>query len=93
MRTNLPPETGSCRRHRDGERFEFPEDAHWNARGHRVAARAVVVFLFAVALFRLLPRKSLGDTSVVDFVLTILIGTLIIGAILYGCMWLTGAAT
>jgi hypothetical protein len=25
----------------NGERFEFPFDGHWNARGHDVAARAI----------------------------------------------------
>ncbi len=61
----------------------------------QLAARAAVVFLFAVALFRLLPRKSLGDTSVVDFVLTILIGSSLsraltgnapLGPVLLGCL-------
>ena len=41
----------------------------------QLAARAVVIFVFAVALFRMLPRKSLGNTSVTDVLLTVLIGS------------------
>ena len=41
----------------------------------QLALRAVVVFVFAVILFRLLPRKSLANTSVIDVVLTVLIGS------------------
>jgi len=41
----------------------------------QLALRAVVVFCFAVGLFRLLPRKSLANTSVIDVVLTVLIGS------------------
>ncbi|MHA6345929.1 DUF421 domain-containing protein [Roseivivax sp. CAU 1761] len=43
--------------------------------GLQLAARATVIFVFAVALFRVLPRKSLANTSVVDFLITILIGS------------------
>ena len=41
----------------------------------QLALRAVVVFCFAIGLFRLLPRKSLANTSVIDVVLTVLIGS------------------
>ncbi|MSU90273.1 DUF421 domain-containing protein [Rhodobacteraceae bacterium 2CG4] len=41
----------------------------------QLAARAVVIFVFAVTLFRMLPRKSLGNTSVTDVLLTVLIGS------------------
>lgn len=41
----------------------------------QLSARALVVFVFALALFRMLPRKSLGDTSVIDVLLTLLVGS------------------
>ena len=41
----------------------------------QVSLRAVVVFVFATALFRCLPRKSLADTTVIDLILTLLIGS------------------
>lgn len=50
-------------------------DASSDLTALQVGLRGVLVFLFAVALFRLLPRKSLADTSVIDLVLTLLIGS------------------
>ena len=41
----------------------------------QVSLRAIVVFVFATVLFRCLPRKSLADTTVIDLILTLLIGS------------------
>lgn len=41
----------------------------------QIAARAAVAFVFAVGLLRLLPRKSLANTSVIDVLLTVLLGS------------------
>jgi hypothetical protein len=37
--------------HEDKERFEFPDDAHWNARGHAVVARAIAASSLYHAMF------------------------------------------
>ncbi|MCZ4259229.1 DUF421 domain-containing protein [Limimaricola sp. G21655-S1] len=50
-------------------------DASSDLTAFQLGLRAIVVFVFAVALFRLLPRKSLANTSVIDVVLTVLIGS------------------
>ncbi len=63
----------------------------------QLALRAIVVFCFAIGLFRLLPRKSLANTSVIDVVLTVLIGSSLsraltgnapLGPVMVGCLTL-----
>ena len=54
---------------------DFLGDASTDLTALQLAFRAVVVFCFAIGLFRLLPRKSLANTSVIDVVLTVLIGS------------------
>lgn len=74
-------------------------DASSDLTALQVGLRAVVVFLFAVTLFRLLPRKSLADTSVIDLILTLLIGSSLsraltgnapLGPIFVACVVLAG---
>ncbi|MHA6346019.1 DUF421 domain-containing protein [Roseivivax sp. CAU 1761] len=40
-----------------------------------MSLRAALIFVFAVVLLRLLPRKSLANTSVIDVMLTVLLGS------------------
>ncbi|SOE18859.1 uncharacterized protein DUF421 [Hoeflea halophila] len=82
--------------------MNFPDllgDTSTDLTALQLALRAAVVFCFAVGLFRLLPRKSLANTSVIDVVLTVLIGSSLsrtltgnapMWPVMVGCLTLAG---
>lgn len=41
----------------------------------QMANRAVVIFLYAIMLYRLIPRKAFGNSAVVDIVVTVIAGS------------------
>lgn len=42
---------------------------------HQMSARAVVIGLYAVLLYRIAPRRAFGRNSVIDIALTVIIGS------------------
>ncbi len=50
---------------------ESPDTIVW----WQMCARAALIFLYALALYRLLPRKAFGGMAAVDIVLTVVVGS------------------